>query len=34
MHRKGIISTAPRETSVETPGRLLNCMDALSATAS
>jgi hypothetical protein len=34
MHRKGIISIAPREISVETPGSLLNCTDALSATAS
>ncbi|HLY40210.1 MAG TPA: thioester reductase domain-containing protein [Terracidiphilus sp.] len=34
MHRKGIISVAPREMSVASPGTLLNCTDALSATAS
>jgi hypothetical protein len=34
MHRKGIISIAPREISVETTGSLLNSTDALSATAS
>jgi hypothetical protein len=34
MHRKGIISVAPRETEGAPPGSLLNCSDALSATAS
>jgi thioester reductase-like protein len=35
MHRKGIISIAPREINVATPANsLLNCTDALSATAS
>ena len=35
MHRKGIISIAPRATTVETPASsLLDCTDALSATAS
>jgi thioester reductase-like protein len=34
MHRKGIISVAPREISVASPGSLLNCTEALSATAS
>jgi thioester reductase-like protein len=35
MHRKGIISVAPRETNVAPPAdSLLNCTDALSATAS
>jgi thioester reductase-like protein len=35
MHRKGIISIAPRETTVAAPpASLLNCTDALSATAS
>jgi hypothetical protein len=35
MHRKGIISIAPREIKVATPpSSLLNCTDALSATAS
>ena len=37
MHRKGIISVAPHEVSVASPappGSLLNCTDALSATAS
>jgi thioester reductase-like protein len=34
MHRKGIISVAPREISIASPGSLLNRADALSATAS
>jgi thioester reductase-like protein len=34
MHRKGIISVAPRETEVAPPANLLNCTDALPATAS
>jgi hypothetical protein len=35
MYRKGIISVAPREINIASPaGSLLNCTDALSATAS
>jgi thioester reductase-like protein len=34
MHRKGIISVAPREIEVAPPASLLNCTDALPATAS
>jgi thioester reductase-like protein len=34
MHRKGIISVAPREAEVEPQASLLNCTDALPATAS
>ena len=34
MHRKGIISVVPREISVPPPSPLLNCTDALPATAS
>jgi len=34
MHRKGIVSVAPREKGAASPGSLLLCTDALSATAS